>query len=167
MNIIHSKEQLLEFIRSEIVKGKNLSIRGVARCCDVDHKSIINSGDFKSTKLSQMLTGQGFYAGDLVENGFPPQAVWLCIEYFAYESKAEAKLAKQLARTFGSIGIRETFDQLTKQQQPQLPQRDATDYSLTAERIEKVNNLTLQELLRDELIDELSVKQGKKNLSCY
>jgi phage anti-repressor protein len=44
--------------------------------------------------------------------------------------------------------------------QPVLPHRDATELSLTAERIERVNNLTLQQLLRDKLIDELSVERG-------
>lgn len=35
----------------------------------------------------------------------------------------------------------------------------------TAKDLETINNLTLQELLRNELIDYLSVKQGKKSLS--
>jgi hypothetical protein len=47
----------------------------------------------------------------------------------------------------------------------QLPQRDATELSLTAVRIETVNNMTLRQLLRDELIDELSVKRGIKQLA--
>lgn len=46
-----------------------------------------------------------------------------------------------------------------------LPVRDATELSLTAERIETINNLTLRQLLRDELIDELSIKRGIKQLA--
>jgi hypothetical protein len=61
--------------------------------------------EFVSKKLGQTLTTHGFQAVELVENGFPTQAVWLTIEYFAFESKAAAPMAKQLARTFGSIGI--------------------------------------------------------------
>lgn len=102
----------------------NLSIRGVARCCGVDDKAIINGADFKSNKLGQILTYQGFQAADLSEDGFPPQAVWLCIEYFAYDSKAKASMAKQLARTFGSIGIKTTLEKLT-QTQPE-PKRAIT-----------------------------------------
>jgi KilA-N domain len=44
--------------------------------------------------------------------------------------------------------------------QPVLPHRDATELYLTAKGIETINNLTLQQLLRDELIDELSIKRG-------
>jgi prophage antirepressor-like protein len=45
------------------------------------------------------------------------------------------------------------------------PVRDAVEYIAASEKLEKVNNLTLRELLRDELIDELSVKRGIKQLA--
>ena len=49
--------------------------------------------------------------------------------------------------------------------QPQLPQRDAIAYIEAAKEVETINNLTLQQLLRDELVDELSVKRGQKRLA--
>ncbi len=49
--------------------------------------------------------------------------------------------------------------------QPQLPQRDAIAYIEAAKKVETINNLTLQQLLRDELVDELSVKRGQKQLA--
>lgn len=46
--------------------------------------------------------------------------------------------------------------------EPQLPKRDAVEYIKAAIDLKSVNNLTLQELLRDQLIDDLSVMQKKK-----
>jgi hypothetical protein len=126
MNIIKSEQDFLSFIRDQAMPNGNLSIRGVARCCSVHHNSIIDGGDFKSVKLAQTYTEHGLECGDLVENGFNPQAVWLAIEYFAYESKAAAPMAKQLARTFGAIGVKHVISQLTApapapEQSRQLP----------------------------------------------
>lgn len=109
---IQTQSDFLTFIKDEAMPNGNLSIRGVARCCDVPHTSLIRGGALKSNKLSETLSSKGFHAGALTENGFPPQAVWLCIEYFAYESQAEAPMAKQLARTFGAIGVMSTLSQL-------------------------------------------------------
>jgi len=50
-------------------------------------------------------------------------------------------------------------------EQTKLPQRDAVAYIEAAKTVETVTNLTLRELLRDELIDELSVKRGIKQLA--
>ena len=115
---IQTQSDFLSFIKDEAMSNGNLSIRGVARCCDVPHTSLIRGGALKSNKLSETLSSKGFHAGALTENGFPPQAVWLCIEYFAYESQADAPMAKQLARTFGAIGVLETLKQLTKPNPP-------------------------------------------------
>ena len=48
---------------------------------------------------------------------------------------------------------------------PRLPQRDAIAYIEAAKEVETINNLSLQQLLRDELIDELSAKRGQKQLA--
>jgi len=45
-----------------------------------------------------------------------------------------------------------------------LPSRDATELTHTAISIESLNNCTLQQLLRDELIDELSIRRKQKQL---
>ena len=109
---ILTQSDFLAYIADQALPNGNLSIRGVARCCGVEHTTIIRGGAFAPAKLGQTLTQAGFEAGVLIENGFPPQAVGLCIEYFAYESKAKATQAKQLARTFGSIGIITTLKEL-------------------------------------------------------
>ena len=75
--------------------------------------SIIRGSAFGSEKLDKTLAEYGFEASALSVNGFPPKAVWLVIEYYAYDSKAKALGVKQLARTFGQIGIMETFDKLS------------------------------------------------------
>lgn len=59
--------------------------------CDVDRKSIISDGDFKSKKLGQILMAQGFKAVELSQNGIPPQAAWIIINYFAVASKTKAE----------------------------------------------------------------------------
>ncbi len=165
MNIIKSESDFLSFIKDQATSNGNLSIRGVARCCDVSPTSIIEGGHFKAQKLGQTLVDYGFDAAHLVENGFPPQAVWLCIEYFAYESKARAEMAKQLARTFGSIGVMTTLQKLTEKEEPknnvvQLLSRDVIDYVNAAKDIEALVPGYLKELLRDELVDTLSTKRG-------
>lgn len=167
---ISTRESFLSFIADQKMSNGNLSIRGVARCCDVDHKAIITGGDFRSQKLGQTLTGQGFQAADLAANGFPPQAVWLCIEYFAYESKAKAPLAKQLARTFGSIGIVAALASSTEIKevanpvQRILPQHTAVEYAVAAEKVQSLPDGILKQLLRDALVDELSLQQNLKYL---
>lgn len=103
--ILTTKDDFLAFIQDQKLPNGNLSIRGVARCCDVSPQAIIEGADFKSKKLAKSLVDSGFQAAHLAENGFPPQAVWLTIEYFAFDSKAKAPMAKAIARTFGSIGV--------------------------------------------------------------
>lgn len=112
---INSQETLLSFIKENLSNEKNLSIRGLAALCSVGDHSLISGADFKSKKLSKILTEQGFQAADLVTGGFNAKASWLVIEYFAYDSKAKALGAKQIARTFGQLGVQLTFDKLAKQ----------------------------------------------------
>jgi len=111
------KQSLLEHIKANLLENKNLSLRGLAEMCGVSKTSIIESGHFRSKKLAELLESYGFQAGHIIENGFDAQATWLIIEYFAYESKAKAIRAKQLARTFGSVGIYTVFEELKKPQE--------------------------------------------------
>lgn len=101
-------ESLAEFVK-EFVSNGNLSIRGLAAMCGVADTAIIRGADFKSDKLAERLTAHGFEGADLASNGFPPEAVWLVLEYFAYDSKAEAPYAKAIARTFGAYGVKAAF----------------------------------------------------------
>lgn len=111
---IRTSADLLAYIKDEANSQGNLSIRGVAKLSGVDHKAVIDGGDFASLKIAQKLTEQGFEAGDLTANGFPPQAVMLTLEYFAYESKVQSEQARNLLMTFGTIGFMETLKQLSE-----------------------------------------------------
>lgn len=166
---IATPEALFNLIANEAMANGNLSIRGVARMADVNHKSIIDAGGFVSQKLAEALTKQGFEAGGLVENGFPPVAVILVLEYFAYESKAKAPGAKSLMRLFGAIGLKAVLGKLTEQPEPKvkaLPQRDTIDYVNAASTIPtlKVNSL-LKQLLEDALTDDLELMRNQKLLT--
>jgi hypothetical protein len=162
---VNNQNELLAFIKENLTNDKNLSIRGLARLCGLyDNKTLISGGDFKSEKLGQKLMEHGFTAEDLVKNGFDVKACWLVIEYFAYESKAKAPGAKQIARTFGQIGLMTTFDKLTEvlvAPVRQLSVHTSVEYANAAQYISQENNKTLQELLRNQLIDELSVIQSQ------
>ena len=135
----------------------------------VDHKAIINGGEFGSANLAKKLTAQSFECGELTDNGFSPQAAILVLEYFAYESIATAPLAKQLMRTFGTIGLMETLQKLKKEQPTnetrQLPQRDTIDYIEAAKAIPTLAvNPLLKQLLEDSLTDELELMRNRKLL---
>lgn len=85
------------------------SMRGVARICDVDDKSIrYNLGaEQKPTKLAQMLKDKGFEPAELAKNGFPDTAVAIVVEYYAFEAgRYCTERAKSFYRMFASIGIR-------------------------------------------------------------
>jgi hypothetical protein len=164
---VNNQSDLLAFIKENLTNDKNLSIRGLARLCDIDDRSLIKGAEFVSQKLGQTLIEHGFTSAELLENGFDAKACWLVIEYYAYESKAKALGAKQIARTFGQIGLMTTFDKLTEAPAPPLPtpQSDvdnAVKYIEAADKLEQLNDKTLQQLLRNELIDALSVKQGQQ-----
>lgn len=163
MNIITNEADFVSFIKDQVMNNGNLSIRGVARCCGVhDHKSIVVAGDFKSKKLAQSMLQHGFQAGDLIENGFSPEAVWLTIEYFAFDSKAKAPMAKQLARTFGSFGIKQFLGKLKEvPQQPERqlpPKRDTIDWLNASDRIQKLNDPILKSYLTQSLYEDLGAK---------
>lgn len=155
-------EDLLSFIKEDANSQGNLSIRGVARLAGVSHNSIIESGHFKSQKIAVTLTGQGFDAGDLALNGFPPKAVILTLEYFAYESKAKAPQAKAIMRTFGVVGLMATLDQLRSDYQPKPPKTylEALKALVASEEAKQRLELENQELTKEnellsEAVDEL------------
>lgn len=162
LNIIENQSDFLAFIKDQAMENGNLSIRGAARCCGVQETSLIRGAAFNSVILEQTLTEQGFEAPALVATGFPPQAVWLCIEYFAFLSKAKAPMAKQLARTFGSFGILATLKNLKKQEVTsevprQLPpKRDYIEHLDAVERISKVANPIVRSYLEQAQMEELS-----------
>jgi hypothetical protein len=167
--LIATPEALFNLIANEAMPNGNLSIRGVARMADVNDKSVIDGADFKSQKLAEKLTGQGFECADLAENGFPPVAVILVLEYFAYESKAKAPGAKALMRAFGAFGLKEVLSKLNGYApQPDvklIPQRDAIDYVQAAAILPSLQvNAQLKALLEDALTDDLELMRNQKLL---
>lgn len=173
MSIVPSNQQeLLAFLKQDASEQGTLSIRGVARMAGVDHKAIINGGEFASARLAEKLTTQGFQvfeAGELSKNGFPPQAVIIVLEYFAYESKAKAPMAKQLMRTFGTIGLMETLKNI-RQPQPEPKQslvaeplsfetiaNCTSQMSQCAEQFEKSGDLQLAQLIKTTMGNQLLI----------
>jgi hypothetical protein len=106
---ITNQNEFIQYIKDNSIGDRALSIRGLAALCGVSPQSIVEGAHFKSQKLGQKLTAQGFEAGHLVEQGFNSMATWSVVEYFAYEGKAEALGAKHLAKLFGSLGFQSCF----------------------------------------------------------
>lgn len=159
---IATQQALSDLIQDNLVNGR-LSIRAVARLLEVDDTALIRGADFTSQKLAQVLTSQGFEAADLVKTGFCAKSFWLTLEYFAYESKAKASGAKQLARTFGQLGVMTAFEKLEVKPEPivtPLPFRDATIYLETAQGIERVTNPIIKAMLEQRLMEDLGVTKS-------
>jgi hypothetical protein len=155
---IASGSDLLAFIRDQAMPNGNLSVRGVERCCGVANSSLIEGVDFRVEKLAQVLTAQGFQAVDLIQNGFPPSAAWLCIEYYAFESRAKAPMAKQLARTFGAIGIMSTLKELNTLDKPTAITNSPSKELVAAREIRELTDLLddnprLAQLLTDSIVN--------------
>lgn len=164
---VTTASDLLSYIKQDADTRGNLSIRGVARMATVNDTAIIRGAEFTSQKLAEKLTAHGFESAELSSNGFPPQAVILVLEYFAYESKAKAEGAKQLMRTFGTIGLMSVLNQLKPSEPVKevkvLPQRDTIDYIEAAKAIPTLKvNPQLRQLLEDALTDELELMRNQK-----
>ena len=119
---IRDEQTFAEYLKANIQNGTNLSVRGTAKMAGVDHAAMVRSfnlsGDKKPSKLAKSLMEQGFDGGDFIgfsTNGIPPKAVILILEYYAYDAGARCKeQAKQLVRTFGTIGIMSLIEEVTK-----------------------------------------------------
>ncbi|MGL5059042.1 MAG: hypothetical protein ACRC62_03585 [Microcoleus sp.] len=109
---IQSQSDFLAFIKDQAMPNGNLSLLGTARCCGIHHSTLQDALSTVAGKVVQTLASHGFDPAGIIEDGFPPQAVWLCIEYYAFESRAKAPMAKQIARTFGAIGVMATLKEL-------------------------------------------------------
>lgn len=164
---VTTASDLLSYIKQDADTCGNLSIRGVARMATVAHQSLHEALGTPSGKLAQKLIGHGFDPSGLCADGFPAQAVILVLEYFAYESKAKAEGAKQLMRTFGTIGLMSVLNQLKPSEPVKevkvLPQRDTIDYIEAAKAIPTLKvNPQLRQLLEDALTDELELMRNQK-----
>lgn len=169
---INTQETLLQFLKSELTSESNLSIRGLAKLCGIRDTSLIRGAAFNSVKLGQTLTEHGFECAALIKNGFNAQAAWLVIEYYAYESKAEAKGAKQIARTFGSIGLQLTFEKLNEKPMTYIESLEAllkSEKEKEALRLKAVQQLLLidaQSTALDDLFDYSSIIRIAKHNNC-
>jgi hypothetical protein len=155
--VIHNQSDFLAFIRDQAMPNGNLSIRGVARCCGVENTSIIRDGAFNSDRMGQTLVANGFEADALRDEGFSAQAVWLCIEYYAFESRAKAPMAKQIARTFGAIGVMATLKELS---QPTAIASGPSKELVAAREIRELTDLLddnprLAQILTDSIINRV------------
>ena len=159
---IATQQALSELIQDNLVNGR-LSIRAAERLLGLSNNQLIKGVVFHSQKLAQILTEQGFEAVVLIKNGFCAKSFWLTLEYFAYESKAKASGAKQLARTFGQLGVMTAFEKLEVKPEPivtPLPFRDATIYLETAQGIERVTNPIIKAMLEQRLMEDLGVTKS-------
>lgn len=109
-NSINSQSDFISYIKANSIGGRNLSISGLVKLCEVDDKVILNGANFNSPFLAEKLSMAGFDGVDFAVTGFSGQSACLVIEYFAYESKVKAEGAKRLARLFGTFGLQACFD---------------------------------------------------------
>lgn len=155
-----SQESLTAFIQSHLSNG-NLSVRAVERLCEIGNNSLIKGAGFVSQKLGQILMEQGYDAVELTESGFDAKATWLTIEYFAFESKAKAPGAKQIARTFGMLGVMAAFQHLEfKKESPQKlpPKRDTIEYIEAKKYLDNCNDPIFKSLAMQSLYEDLGAK---------
>jgi hypothetical protein len=161
---INSQESFIEFLKSNL-EGQNLSTRGLARLCGLsDHKTLVAGGRFVSKKLASVLTEQGYQAEECTSSGFDAKASWLVIEYYAYDSKAKALGAKQIARTFGMIGVISAFDALSGDRSPDVPKTFADALRLAADQQEELERQKRELALKQaevELLEEDSERQAE------
>jgi hypothetical protein len=158
-NSIKSQSDFIRYIQGNSIRGRNLSIRGLAGLCGVAESSLREGAGLNSTKLAQKLAESGFEGARLIESGFCAQSAWIVIEYYGFESKAKAEGAKRLARLFGSIGVQACFDMANDQPaQPQrqlAPQRDLIDY---------INALDLAGVLDSPILKALITQRAAEQL---
>lgn len=178
-NIEPSKASILSIIRENLLPdGKCLNPKGVAKLCGVAHSSVTRGGAIASSKLDEILRCHGFEGSALIAEGFPPEATCLVLEYFAFSSKSKADQAKQLMRTFGSLGIHQAFQEVSggnqddrteiqpREESPRKSaKRDTIDFINAADKLSNLKvNPQLKQLLEDSLVDELSLNQTKESL---
>lgn len=112
---INTRFELLELIESESMPNGNLSIAGTARLADCEDTDIVRGSAFGSKKLAQMLAVHGFKSSAFFsENGIPPTAVIIILEYFAYRETKPKEKARQLIRTFSTVGLLKTLEEVSK-----------------------------------------------------
>jgi hypothetical protein len=142
------------------------SIRAVARMTDKPEATIrkyVNGGLQGAYKM-ELKTAEIQTAGGL-------QGAYLLNEHQILE--VVSKYNPSLLIKFAQCGLRVFLHQLAgysvnstaieQRSVRQLPVHTAVEYSNASQYIDQVNNKTLQELLRNQLIDELSVLQGQSN----
>jgi hypothetical protein len=142
------------------------SISAVARMTDKDTKSISRyvNGGLKTVAKMELKTAE-------IQTTTGLKTVALLNEKQIIE--VVSKYNPSLLIKFAQCGLRVFLHQLAgyavtataveQHSVRQLPVHTAVEYSNAAESIRQENNKTLQELLRNQLIDELSVLQGQSN----
>lgn len=117
-------QQVIDQIRSEIKVDENgvgtLSIRALARICDLNHKTLVDhfsggtNGNSAPSKLCKILIEHGFETWGFGKNGVPDVAAYLVIDYYAHHAdKNCTEFAKKAVVAIGAIGMRQWCREVT------------------------------------------------------
>ena len=166
--IASNLEQFKSFIRENLTSGKNMSIRGVARMTGTSDKAIGDSANLSTSRLAEKLTAHGFEGANLTKTGFPPLAVVLTIEYYAYESpQKKSELAQQFMRLYGTYGLQKVIEECTQVEEVKpisLPPAEIR-VNMLVTSLEKLgidlHNPRYQQALQDHALNILGVSQPK------
>jgi hypothetical protein len=107
--LINTTQDLILAIRGDMMPSGNLSTGGVARLCGLEVKQLedhLRDSEDLIFSLDGGPHGPGYKVKDLMAEGFPPKAVWLCVQHFV----AESPRAAGIVRTFGGIGLLEILE---------------------------------------------------------
>ncbi len=124
---------------------------------DDEDKRIENPHKLDNAKMAETFNFNTFKVSFINESG-----VYACI--FG-STKPEAKLFKKWVTSELLPTIRKTGNYLVNQEVKQLPSRDAIDYVLATKAVNQMDDCMLTRLLKDALVDELSLKQNIKAIT--
>ena len=109
-NIVPAIEQIEKELKVDSNGVGYATIRGAARLCDVSQPTLTRhfKGDSKkASKLTQMLTQQGFSPIAFSKDGIPDIALGMIIKYYAYfAGSRKTEQAQKLDLALGAIGLR-------------------------------------------------------------
>ncbi len=164
MNKLHELQLVVDQIGSEIKVDEqgvgSLSIRALARICDVNHKTLVhhfsggqNSGNPQNlvtkntSKLHESLVEHGFQSLGFGQHGIPDIAAYLVIDYYAHNAgKNCTTFAKIAQKAIGAIGMRQWC-------------REITGWSETDSKAISVDTTTAESMFREMMEMKQTMKQ--------
>jgi prophage antirepressor-like protein len=124
---------------------------------DKEDKQTINPQKLDNAKMAEAFNSNTFSVVVINESG-----VYACI--FG-STKPEAKVFKKWVTSELLPTIRKTGSYSVNQEVKQLPSRDAIDYVNATVAVEQMRDGILARLLKDAIVDELSLKQNIKAIA--